>query len=172
MGFPSLRAAQKCPCRHLNIFARFSHHLVSIPRNKFCETRHTRWPSRGHELTLYVLHYCRNHRSRFGFCTCFVLFSLKETRTQLSYIRYSDVNERDGASNHRHFDCLLKRLFRRRSKKISKLRVTGLCEGSSPVTTEFPAHKGPVTRKMFLFDGVIMRRKPQYSSSFHKFWWS
>ena len=30
-------------------------------------------------------------------------------------------------------------LFRRRSKKISKLRVTGLCEGNSPVTGEFPA---------------------------------
>ena len=28
---------------------------------------------------------------------------------------------------------------RRRSKKTSKLRVTGLCEGNSPVTGEFPA---------------------------------
>ena len=30
-------------------------------------------------------------------------------------------------------------LFRHKSKKISKLRVTGLCEGNSPVTGEFPA---------------------------------
>ena len=30
-------------------------------------------------------------------------------------------------------------LFRRRSKKTSKLRVTGLCEGNSPVTGDFPA---------------------------------
>ena len=30
-------------------------------------------------------------------------------------------------------------LFRRRSKKTSKLRVTGLCAGNSPVTGEFPA---------------------------------
>ena len=30
---------------------------------------------------------------------------------------------------------------RRRSKKTSKLRVTGLCEGDSPVTGEFPAHR-------------------------------
>ena len=29
--------------------------------------------------------------------------------------------------------------FIRRSKKISKLRVTGLCAGNSPVTGEFPA---------------------------------
>ena len=48
-------------------------------------------------------------------------------------------NERDGVSNHQLRDCLLKRLFRRRSNKTSKLRVTGLFEGNSPVTGEFPA---------------------------------
>ena len=30
---------------------------------------------------------------------------------------------------------------RLRSKKTPKLRVTGLCEGNSPVTGEFPAQK-------------------------------
>ena len=30
-------------------------------------------------------------------------------------------------------------VFRRRSKKTSKLRVTGLCVGNSPGTSEFPA---------------------------------
>ena len=64
-------------------------------------------------------------------------------------------NQPDGVSNHRRLVCLLSRLFRRRSKKISKLRVTGLCEGNSPVTGEFPAEK-PVTRKMFPFDDVIV----------------
>ena len=34
---------------------------------------------------------------------------------------------------------LLNRLFGRRSKKTPKLRVTGLCEGNSPVTGEFPS---------------------------------
>ena len=48
---------------------------------------------------------------------------------------------RDGVTNHQPHDCLLKRLFRRRSKKTSKLRVTGLCEGNSPVTGEFPAQR-------------------------------
>ena len=38
-------------------------------------------------------------------------------------------------------NCLLNRLFRRRSKKTSKLRFTGLCEGNSPVTGEFPAQR-------------------------------
>ena len=64
-------------------------------------------------------------------------------------------NGRDSVSNHQPHDCLPNRLFRRRSKITSKLRVTGLCAGNSPVTGEFPA-KGPVTRKMFPFDDVIM----------------
>ena len=38
-------------------------------------------------------------------------------------------NEHDGASNHQPHDCLLNRLFRRRSKKTSKLRVTGFVRG-------------------------------------------
>ena len=49
----------------------------------------------------------------------------------------------------------INRLFRRRSKKTSKLRVTGLCIGNSPGLVNSP-HKGPVTRKMFPFDDVIM----------------
>ena len=36
-------------------------------------------------------------------------------------------------------ECLFNRLLRRRSKKASKLRVTGLCAGNSPGTGEFPA---------------------------------
>ena len=51
-------------------------------------------------------------------------------------------NERDGVSNHHRLECLLKRLFRRRSKKTSKLRATGLCEGNSPGTGEFPTPRG------------------------------
>ena len=50
-------------------------------------------------------------------------------------------NDRDGVSNHQPHECLLNRLFRRRSKKTSKLRVTGLCVGNSPGTGEFPAQR-------------------------------
>ena len=46
-----------------------------------------------------------------------------------------------GAWNHQPHDCLLNGLFRCRSTKTSKLRVTGLCEGNSPVTGEFPAQR-------------------------------
>ena len=48
-------------------------------------------------------------------------------------------NEPDGVSNHQPHDCLLNHFSRRRPKKTSKLRVTGLCAGNSPVTGEFPA---------------------------------
>ena len=50
-------------------------------------------------------------------------------------------NGRDGASNHQPYDWLLNRLYRRRSKKTTKLRVTGFCEGNSPVTGGFPAQR-------------------------------
>ena len=57
-------------------------------------------------------------------------------------------NEHDGVSNHQPNDCLLNRLFRRSSKKTSKFRVTGLCEGNSPVTGEFPAQRASNAEKV------------------------
>ena len=42
----------------------------------------------------------------------------------------------DGVPNHQPRDCLLNRLFRRRSKKTSKHHIIGLCEGNSPVRTK------------------------------------
>ena len=46
-------------------------------------------------------------------------------------------NEHDGVSNHQPHN----RLFGHRSKKTPKPRVTGLCDGNSPVTGEFPAQR-------------------------------
>ena len=48
-------------------------------------------------------------------------------------------NDHAGVSNHQPHGCLLDRLLRRKSKKTSKFRVTGLCAGNSPGTGEFPA---------------------------------
>ena len=50
-------------------------------------------------------------------------------------------NGHGSVSNYQPHDRLLNRLFWRRSKKTSKLRVTGLCEGNSPGTGEFPAQR-------------------------------
>ena len=58
---------------------------------------------------------------------------------QILYTLHWRHNDPDSVSNHQPHDCLLNCLFRRRSKKTSKLRVTGLCVGNSPGTGEFPA---------------------------------
>ena len=50
-------------------------------------------------------------------------------------------NEHNGVSNHQPHDCLLDCLFRHRSKQTSKLHITGLCAGNSPVTGEFLAQR-------------------------------
>ena len=55
-------------------------------------------------------------------------------------IHYNDVIMGAMASHITSLtSVLLNRLYRRRSKKTSKFRVTGLCAGNSPVTGEFPA---------------------------------
>ena len=77
--------------------------------------------------------------------------SLKNTGWSLHWRH----NDHEGVLNHQPHGWLLNRLFRRRSKKTSKLRVTGLCVGNSPGPVNSP-HKGPVTRKMIPFDDVSM----------------
>ena len=64
-------------------------------------------------------------------------------------------NGHDGISNHQPHNCLLNHLFRCRSKKTLKLRVTGLCVGNSPVTSEFPAQMASNAENVSIYD-VIM----------------
>ena len=67
--------------------------------------------------------------------TVLITHSIVSSRLSLRWRQ----NGRDSVSNHQPHDCLLNRLFRRRSKKTSKLYVTGLCAGNSPGTGELPA---------------------------------
>ena len=60
-------------------------------------------------------------------------------------------NEHDGVSNHRCLNCLLNCLFRHRSKKTSKLYVTGLCEGDPPVTGGFPSQRASNVEKVSIW---------------------
>ena len=62
-----------------------------------------------------------------------------ETEPSNNFILRWRHNGRDSVSNHQPQDRLLDCLFRRRSKKTSKPRVTGLSAGNSPGTGEFPA---------------------------------
>ena len=94
-------------------------------------------------------------------CTChnpdsvIHVYAMNRPATYRLFTLHWRHNWRDCASNHQHHDCVLNRLFRRRLKKTSKLRVIGLCAVSSPGPVNSP-HKWPVTRKMFPFDDVIM----------------
>ena len=60
-------------------------------------------------------------------------------------------NECDDILNHQSHDCFLNCLFRCRSTKTSKLRVTGLCAGNSPVTGEFPAQRASNVENVFIW---------------------
>ena len=73
---------------------------------------------------------------------------------------------RDSVSNHQSHDCLLNRLFRRRSKKTSKPRVTGLCAGKSPVTGEFPAQMASNAENVSIWWRHHENGPPLVSSSF------
>ena len=90
------------------------------------------------------------------FSTQMVNLNLKQLETRWCVALQWRHNGRDSVSNHQLHDCLLNRLFRRRSKKTLKLRVTGLCVGNSPGTGEFLAQMAS-NAEMFPFDDVIMR---------------
>ena len=62
---------------------------------------------------------------------------------------------RDGVSNYQPHDCLLNRLFRRRSTKTLSSASLAFVRGIHRWPVNSP-HNGPVTRKMFPFDDVIM----------------
>ena len=64
-------------------------------------------------------------------------------------------NDHGDVSNHQPHGCSPNRLFRRKSKKTSNLRVTGLCAGNSPGPVNSP-HKWTLTRNRFPFDDVIV----------------
>ena len=59
--------------------------------------------------------------------------------------------------HHNLFNCW----FRWRSKKTSKLHVTGIWAGNSPVTSEFPTQKAS-NAEMFPFDDVIIHGSSQW----------
>ena len=82
-------------------------------------------------------------------CSCLCVFTVHWVTLHWRH------NDHDDVSNHQPHGCLLNLLSRHRSNKTSKLRVTGLCVGNSPGPVNSP-RKGPVTRKMFPFDDVIM----------------
>ena len=70
-----------------------------------------------------------------------VCFMSQVTHTSAPWSLHWRHNECDGVSNQRRPDCLLNRLFRRRSKKTSKFRVTG----------GFPSQKDSNAENVFIW---------------------
>ena len=60
-------------------------------------------------------------------------------------------NGHGGVSNHQPHHCLLKRIFGCRTKKTSKLRVTGLCAGNSSVTGVFPEQMASIAENVSIW---------------------
>ena len=73
--------------------------------------------------------------------------SISKVMTKFACVPYT--LEWYSVTNHRRLDGLLNRLFRRRAKKISKIRVTGPCVGNSPVASEFPAQRASNAEDVF-----------------------
>ena len=111
---PSLTSAPVPAEQPWKVWVNRSHGLIGNSK-----LNHTKAQQNRVIISLYILYY---H------------FVSSATKTTLQWRH----NERDGVSNHQPHDCLLKGLFRGRSNKTSKFRVTGLCARNSPVTGEFP----------------------------------
>ena len=78
-------------------------------------------------------------------------------------------NGRDGVSSHQPHDCLLNRLFKAQIKEISKLRVTVLYEGNSPVTDEFSAQRVSNTEIFPSDDAIMYQSLDQEVLAYHAF---
>ena len=119
--------------------------------------------------------YCTHHRGHvYDHRTASMTWHWYQFCTKSSTLQWRH-NGRDCVSNHQPYDRLLNCLFRRRSEKSSKLRVTGLCEGNSQVIGEFPAQRAS-NAEMFPFDDVIidindigMEERPQCECSINSY---
>ena len=106
----------------------------------------------------------------------FVYCNRHEIKFILSYLILSylilSYNGHDGVSNHQPHDCLLSRLFRRRWKKTSKLRVTGLCEWNSPVVGEFPAQMASNVENVSIWWRHHVYQQNGYLALLYTFTWN
>ena len=83
--------------------------------------------------------YVTHHECQRAFVT--QISRIADVSLMYSWSLQFRLNERDGVSDHQPHHCLLNRLFSRKSKKTSKLRVTGFCSGNSPLIGEFPTQR-------------------------------
>ena len=104
---------------------------IAIRKNPVLHDFHKSWVQKAYPLSFHNMQSTSKMTSYDVFNGYFPAWQQRTLRWR--------HNGRDSVSNHQPHDCLLNRLFRRRSKETSKLHVTGLCTGNSPRTGEFPA---------------------------------
>ena len=110
-----------------------------------------------YEKTTCAIWFPDHHSScrcpRTWWCQAIFEYSTKHSVTRESLLwRHNRCN---GVSNHQPYDCLLNRLFRRRSKKTSNSASLAFVRGIHRWPVNSP-HIRPVTRKMFPFDEIIV----------------
>ena len=117
------------PSHYLNQFWLFTKDVLwqTSHESNFSGTAHVRDP----------LHMFKDHTFEINHVFQGLMSELHYGR---SCTHYSDVIM-STISNHQPYDCLLNCLFRHRSKKTSKLCITSLCEGNSPVTGDIPSQR-------------------------------
>ena len=125
-----------------------------LPINDWIITRHYHFLCECDLTIINISSICREYLENLSYISVLYhgLYNNVEIRGSRGVVCQGHVyalqwrhDERDSVSNHQPHDCLFHCLCRRRSKKTSKLRVTGLCARNSPVTGDFPAQR-PVTR--------------------------
>ena len=89
-------------------------------------------------MDVIVLSITPKNASFLFFVVCFSNLFFPNLLLNAAVLRWRHIG-RDDVSSHQPHGYLLNRLFRRRSKKTSKLCVTDFCAGNSPITSEFPA---------------------------------
>ena len=79
---------------------------------------------------------------------CYILWWIVSYELRIMYSLQWRHNESDCVTNNRHYDYLLNRFFRRRSKKTFKLVSPAFVRGIHLWTLDSP-HKGPIMGKYF-----------------------
>ena len=87
------------------------------------------------------------HLAHFKVKSCSWFNEVLQTQMTLQWRH----NGHNSISNHQPHDCLLNYIFTHWSKKTSKLRVTDLCAGNSPVTAEFPTQRASNTESVSIW---------------------
>ena len=128
--------SRRCGC----LVTWFCYQMIAKPGNK------TAAASRREPYICIAQSFTKNHRTQSEAwtetisCWHFIWSSLRWRH-----------NGHSGVSNHQPHHCLLNCLFGCRSKKISKLPVTGLCAGNSPETGEFPTQMASNTENVSIW---------------------